>query len=164
MRLRRSRLLGIALSVGLILAGCAAPVEGQSGSATAPAKTGALETVPGVDMSRLTPEQHGIALQIMKENPCGCGCGMTVHKCRHDDPSCSKSPVLAANVVRLVGEGKSKGDVVKAVFAAPAPRPAAPKANAAAPAVMVFPVGTGDAYFSGPEDASVTLVTWLDYQ
>jgi len=65
-------------------------------------------------------------------------------------------------VVRLVGEGKGKDEVVKAVFAAPAPKPAAPTAKA--PAVMVFPVGNGDAYFSGPEDASVTLVTWLDYQ
>ena len=162
MRLRRSKLLAIALSAGLVLAGCAAPVEGQSDSDTASAKAGALETVPGVDMSRLTPEQHATALQIMKSNPCGCGCGMTVYKCRSDDPSCSKSPVLAANVVRLVSEGKGKDEVAKAVFSAPAPKPAAPAANA--PAVMVFPVTAGDSYFSGPEDAPVTLVTWLDYQ
>jgi hypothetical protein len=29
---------------------------------------------------------------------------------------------------------------------------------------MVFPVTAGDSYFSGPEDAPVTLITWLDYQ
>ncbi len=165
MRPRRPRLLALALSAGLVLAGCAAPVEGQSGSDSAPAKAVALETVPGVDMSRLTPEQHATALQIMKSNPCGCGCGMTVLKCRSDDPNCGKSPVLAANVVRLVSEGKGVDEVAKAVFIAPAPRPAAPTAPAAnAPAVMVFPVTAGDGYFSGPEDAPVTLITWLDYQ
>ncbi len=165
MKPRRFKLLALALSAGLVLAGCAAPVEGQSGSNTAPAKAAALETVPGVDMSRLTPEHHATDLEIMKSNPCGCGCGMNVHKCRNDDPNCGKSPVLAANVVRLVSEGKSNDEVVKAVFSAPAPKPAAPAAPAAnAPAVMVFPVTAGDSYFTGPEDASVTLVTWLDYQ
>ncbi len=162
MRFRRSRLLVMALSAGLVLAGCAAPVEGQSGSDTAPAKAIALETVPGVDMSRLTPEQHASAVHIMKSNPCGCGCGMTIFKCRHDDPNCGKSPVLAANVVRLVSEGKSVDEVAKAVFTAPAPKPVPAAANA--PKVMVFPVTAGDSYFSGPEDAPVTLVTWLDYQ
>lgn len=165
MRLRRSRLLGMALAAGLLLAGCAAPVEGQSGSDTKPVKAGGeLEQVPGVDMSRLTPEQHASAVQIMKDNGCGCGCGMTVLQCRTEDPNCGKSPVLAANVVRLVSEGKSKAEVVKAVFSAPAPKPATPTANANPPAVMVFPVETGDSYFVGPEDAPVTLVTWLDYQ
>ena len=165
MRLRRTELLAMALSAGLVLAGCAAPVEGQSGSDTAAVKAVALETVPGVDMSRLTPEQHATAVQIMKSNPCGCGCGMTVFKCRHDDPNCGKSPVLAANVVRLVSEGKGKDEVAKAVFTAPALTAAAPTAPAAnAPAVMVFPVTAGDSYFSGPEDAPVTLITWLDYQ
>ncbi len=162
MRPRRSKRLALALSAGLVLAGCAAPVEGQSGSDSAPVKAVALETVPGVDMSRLTPEQHVTAVQIMKSNPCGCGCGMTIFKCRSDDPNCGKSPVLAANIVRLVSQGKGMDEVAKALSAAPAPRPAAPAANA--PAVMVFPVTAGDGYFSGPEDAPVTLVTWLDYQ
>jgi hypothetical protein len=165
MRLRRSRLLGMTLSVVLAaLVACAAPVEGQSGSATSTAKAGALEVVPGVDMSKLSPEQHATALQIMQDNPCGCGCGMNVYKCRRDDPNCGKSPVLAANVVRLVSEGKGKDEVVKAVFAAPAAKPAAAAANAKPPEVMVFPVTAGEAYFTGPEDAPVTLVTWLDYQ
>ncbi len=156
----------MALSAGLVLAGCAAPVEGQSGSDTAPAQAIALETVPGVDLSRLTPEQHATAVQIMKSNPCGCGCGMTVFQCRNDDPNCGKSPVLAANIVRLVSEGKGVDEVAKAVFTAPAPSPAAPAPAPAAnaPKVMVFPVTAGDSYFSGPEDAPVTLVTWLDYQ
>ena len=164
MRSRRSELLALALSAGLVLAGCAGPVEGQSGSDSAPAKAVALETVPGVDMSRLTPEQHATALQIMKSNACGCGCGMTIFKCRHDDPGCGKSPVLAANIVRLVSQGKSMDDAAKAMVAASAPRPAPAAAAANAPAVMVFPVTAGDGYFSGPEDAPVTLVTWLDYQ
>lgn len=162
MRLRRSRLLVMALSAGLVLAGCSAPVEGQSGSDTAPAVAIALETVPGVDMSRLTPEQHATAVHIMKSNPCGCGCGMTIFKCRHDDPSCAKSPVLAANIVRLVSEGKGVDEVAKAV--APSPAVPAPAAGANTPKVMVFPVTAGDSYFSGPEDAPVTLITWLDYQ
>jgi hypothetical protein len=165
MKLPRSKLLAITLSAGLVLAGCAAPAEGQSGSEPAAANAAALETLPGVDLSRLTPEQHVTALQIMKSNPCGCGCGMTVFKCRHDDPNCGKSPVLAANVVRLVSEGKDKDEVVKAVFTVPpAPPRAAAAAAANAPPVMVFPVSAGDGYFTGPEDAPVTLITWLDYQ
>ena len=54
-------------------------------------------------MSKLTPAQHATAVEIMKNNPCGCGCGMTVFKCRHDDPNCGKSPVLVATNVAARG-------------------------------------------------------------
>ncbi len=155
----------------LAMAGCG-PETGTTtlGAATLPARgdapidaTPALQQVPGVDMSRLNAAQQAQAVQIMQDNGCGCGCGMTVFTCRHNDPNCGKSPVLANNIVRLLTEGKTSAEVVTAVFQPAAAKPAAQPA-AGAKQNLVFPVSAGDGFYTGPANAPVTLITWLDYQ
>ena len=119
-------------------------------------------SLPGVDFSPLTPALQLTAMKIFQENGCACGCNMTIAKCRVDDPNCTRSPALAAQAIQLLQQGKSEPEVVKALF----PRtPAAPAAAANAPAELIFDVPVGAEHYAiGPENAPVTLVTWLDYQ
>jgi thiol-disulfide isomerase/thioredoxin len=56
--------------------------------------------IPGVDLTRLTPEQRMAALQKLNTDPCTCGCENTLAKCRIDDPKCETSLPLAQRVVQ----------------------------------------------------------------
>ena len=170
MKQAATRLALLILAIFLLsLPACTGTVEGQSeGQKVAPAADAGAVTVPGVDLSGLTPEQRQQAVQIFHDNGCNCGCNMTVYQCRNDDPNCGRSPVLAADVVRLLADGKTPEQVVQAVFrpAAAAGRPAG--APAAVPAggakELVFDVQAGNAASVGPADATVTLISFLDYQ
>lgn len=55
--------------------------------------------LPGVDFSRLTPEQKKTALRQLNEQKCTCSCGMTLAQCRINDTSCETSSKLAKQVV-----------------------------------------------------------------
>ncbi len=56
--------------------------------------------LPGVDFKGLKPEQKRLALKRMNSENCTCGCKMTIAQCRINDPSCSISDKLAAQVVK----------------------------------------------------------------
>jgi thiol-disulfide isomerase/thioredoxin len=60
--------------------------------------------IPGVDLTRLTPEQRMAALQKLNTDPCTCGCENTLAKCRIDDPKCETSLPLAQRVVQDIAE------------------------------------------------------------
>jgi thiol-disulfide isomerase/thioredoxin len=60
--------------------------------------------IPGVDLTRLTPEQRMAALQKLNTDPCTCGCENTLAKCRIDDPKCATSLPLAQRVVQDIVE------------------------------------------------------------
>lgn len=55
--------------------------------------------IPGLDLSALTPEQKTTALNRLNDEPCGCGCGMTIAQCRINDSTCAVSPKLAEAIV-----------------------------------------------------------------
>lgn len=55
--------------------------------------------IPGVDLARLSPAQRAEALQALNAEPCPCGCGFTVARCRIEDPSCPVSLPLARQIV-----------------------------------------------------------------
>ena len=59
-------------------------------------------SLPGVDFKGLTAAQKRVALKRMNTEICRCGCKMTLAQCRINDPSCSTSQKLAAQVVRQV--------------------------------------------------------------
>jgi thiol-disulfide isomerase/thioredoxin len=68
------------------------------------ASTAHVKEIPGIDLTKLSADQRGTALQQLNTEPCTCGCGLTVAKCRIDDPSCSVSLPLARKIVdTLVG-------------------------------------------------------------
>ena len=55
--------------------------------------------IPGVDLTRLSPERRTAALQKLNTEACTCGCDNTVAKCRIDDPKCTTSLPIAQRIV-----------------------------------------------------------------
>ncbi len=58
--------------------------------------------IPGVDLSVLSPEHKIAALQRLNEDPCTCGCELTLAQCRINDPACEISLPLAQTVVQEI--------------------------------------------------------------
>ncbi len=55
--------------------------------------------LPGIDTSKLTPEQRAAALHKLNAETCPCGCKYTLAQCRISDPACQTSKVRAAAIV-----------------------------------------------------------------
>ncbi len=66
--------------------------------------------IPGVDLSKLTPDQKAAVLTRLNAEHCTCGCNRTVARCRIDDPSCETSLPLAKKIIddltKKTGRGK----------------------------------------------------------
>ena len=58
-----------------------------------------IKSVPGVDLSSLSPERKAEVLQALNSENCTCGCGLSVAKCRIDDPQCDVSLPVAKKIV-----------------------------------------------------------------
>jgi thiol-disulfide isomerase/thioredoxin len=56
--------------------------------------------LPGVDTSKLTPEQRMAALHKLNAETCDCGCKYTLAQCRIYDPACNTSKDRAAGIVK----------------------------------------------------------------
>jgi thiol-disulfide isomerase/thioredoxin len=56
--------------------------------------------LPGVDTSKLTPEQRMAALHKLNAETCDCGCKYTLAQCRIYDPPCNISKDRAAAIVK----------------------------------------------------------------
>jgi len=105
----------------------------------------------GLVFDGLTPEQKTLAVSILNENSCDCGCGMKLAVCRRDDPTCPRSPGLGKSVIELVKQGKSRDEIVKAVLT--------PKSK-----FVQFALPPGESPSIGPKEAKVTLLHYFDYQ
>jgi thiol-disulfide isomerase/thioredoxin len=55
--------------------------------------------LPGVDFSKLTPDQKKAALKRMNSQNCTCGCNLTIAQCRINDTACDVSIGLAKQIV-----------------------------------------------------------------
>jgi len=60
--------------------------------------------LPGVDTSKLTPEQRMAALHKLNAESCDCGCKYTLAQCRIYDPVCKISKERAAVIVKEAGK------------------------------------------------------------
>jgi thiol-disulfide isomerase/thioredoxin len=69
--------------------------EGQILAENAPP----VSEIKDLPMADLTPAQKEDALRRLNSERCTCGCGLTVGRCRVDDPTCSVSPPLAKKIV-----------------------------------------------------------------
>jgi thiol-disulfide isomerase/thioredoxin len=58
-----------------------------------------IKDVPGVDLSGIAPDKKAEVLQALNSENCTCGCGLSVAKCRIDDPQCDVSLPLAKKIV-----------------------------------------------------------------
>jgi len=56
--------------------------------------------LPGVDTSKLTPEQRVSVLHKLNAESCDCGCKYTLAQCRINDPACNTSKDRAAAIVK----------------------------------------------------------------
>jgi len=61
--------------------------------------------LPGVDFSKLSPEQKTAALRQLNAKSCDCGCGLTLAQCRINDSACRVSLAKAVEVVREISGG-----------------------------------------------------------
>jgi len=61
-----------------------------------------LKEIPGVDLSKVPDSKRAEVLQALNTDSCTCGCGLTVAKCRMDDPACTISPPIAKAIVDRV--------------------------------------------------------------
>ena len=77
--------------------------------------------LPGVDLSKLTPEQKIVALRRFNQETCSCGCKFTLAQCRIYDHNCPISGPRTAKIVTEVARGQSSKP-------APAKPDAAPEA------------------------------------
>ncbi|MGE3513474.1 MAG: TlpA disulfide reductase family protein, partial [Vicinamibacterales bacterium] len=65
-----------------------------------------IKDMPGVDLSNVPADRRAEVLRALNSESCTCGCGLTVAKCRIDDPSCTISPVIAKAIVERIVAAK----------------------------------------------------------
>ena len=111
----------------------------------------APEAMQGLVFDGLTPDQKSLAVSMLNDNSCDCGCGMKLAVCRRDDPKCPRSPVVGKQVIDLVKQGKTKDEIVKLALSPPSK-------------FVQFALTTGDDAAVGPKDAKVTILHYFDYQ
>lgn len=64
--------------------------------------TAHVMSVPGIELAKLTRGQRTEALRRLNTEGCTCGCGLTVAKCRIEDPACGVSLPIARRIVAEV--------------------------------------------------------------
>ena len=112
--------------------------------------------LPGVDWQGMTGPKKTLALKIMREEACSCGCDMKIAECRMKDHTCASSKKLANTVAKEVAAGKTE-PVILADLKKLATEP---------PPVLDDPIKlsvTGDPV-RGPANARVTIVEFSDFQ
>src|SRR6185295_5449273 len=62
----------------------------------------AIREVPGIDLSAIPGEKKSEVLVALNDEGCTCGCGLTVAKCRIDDPSCPVSLPKAKEIIAKI--------------------------------------------------------------
>jgi thiol-disulfide isomerase/thioredoxin len=87
-------------------------------------------TLPGVDMTKLTPEQRTVALHRFNAEGCTCGCQFTLAQCRIYDRGC---PISKARTTKIIAE------VTGHAGATPAHKSESPKAEPATDAPSTDP-------------------------
>jgi hypothetical protein len=76
--------------------------------------------LPGVDLSRLTPEQKTATLHKFNAETCTCGCKYTLAQCRIYDRNCEISKTATSKIVAaLAHPAQSKSTPAKSEPAAP---------------------------------------------
>jgi thiol-disulfide isomerase/thioredoxin len=87
-------------------------------------------TLPGVDMTKLTPEQRTVALHRFNAEGCTCGCQFTLAQCRIYDRGCAISKGRTEKIIAEVSghtaatpAHKSESPKIAPAADAPAPNP-----------------------------------------
>jgi thiol-disulfide isomerase/thioredoxin len=91
--------------------------------------------LPGVDLSKLTPEQKTVALHKFNAESCTCGCQFTLAQCRIYDRGCQVSQAAIAKILAVITKSSSAGPTPASAAHAPSPSatPPAPAPPATPP-------------------------------
>jgi thiol-disulfide isomerase/thioredoxin len=81
--------------------------------------------LPGVDLSKLTPEQKTVALHKFNAEACTCGCGYTLAQCRIYDRDCQISKAATSKIVSDLAHPAEPKPAPAKVDLAPPSAPAA---------------------------------------
>jgi thiol-disulfide isomerase/thioredoxin len=65
-----------------------------------------VKELPGVDLTTVPAEKRTEMLLAMNAEACNCGCGLTVARCRIDDPTCQVSLPIAKQIVEKFASAK----------------------------------------------------------
>ena len=65
--------------------------------------------LPGVDLSKLTPEQRAVALHKFNAESCNCGCQYTLAQCRIWDRSCDVSKGATTKIIEALAGKPHEG-------------------------------------------------------
>jgi thiol-disulfide isomerase/thioredoxin len=87
--------------------------------------------LPGVDLSKLTPEQKKLVLHRFNADPCTCGCKFTLAQCRIWDSACA---VSKAATEKIIAEVSAPPAAAPSTPTQPVPLPPAPVAPTKTPA------------------------------
>lgn len=120
-------------------------------------KTG--DSLPGVDLSGLSPAQKAIAVKILQDRGCPCGCSMKIAACRQADPSCSYSAGTADLVLAAAKQGKTEQQIRTEAEASKWAHIQPPKVL---DDQVTIPVAGSPEL--GPPNAAITLVEFSDFQ
>jgi len=83
--------------------------------------------LPGVNTTKLTPEQRLVALHKFNAEECTCGCKLTLAQCRINDPACGLSKDRAAAIVaEIYADGEKSKTEPPAAAPVATPAPASP--------------------------------------
>jgi hypothetical protein len=106
----------------------------------------------------LTPQQRFLALKVLNEKPCDCGCPHgSVAKCAKEDPGCPRAPSIIAGAVAAARDGKSYDQIMAAVKKPERPQPQ----EQAGPQKVELAAWTP---VRGPKHAKVTIIEFSDFQ
>src|SRR5271154_5777100 len=79
--------------------------------------------LPGVDLSKLTPEQKKVVLHRFNADTCTCGCKFTLAQCRIWDSACAVSKAATEKIIAAVS-AEPKTSMAPAAPTPPTPVPA----------------------------------------
>jgi len=120
-----------------------------------------LSKVKEVDWSGLSEAQKKLALRVMNDNGCNCGCKMTIAVCRERDSSCRRSLIFARTITDSLHEGKPQAEVVRVLKAK---TDTFVEAKLPDDAGVVYRIDAEKSPVRGPKDAPVTIVEFSDFQ